>query len=485
MINALPSSNQSNAGSGGSPMPTATAPATGITPPPPVMAGITPPTETPVPVDAVPAASQPHIPTSGYADSLSKKIHGESVTSSADTATGPILTPPSSYQPDKSLDTPPSAPQKKFNPKTILIALVFGLVIAGGGAGYYLTQRNQDVRQQAASEEVTNTETSRTATEWGIFSQQWNDFLNDPNNDWVSYVEFSQAEGARYKCDEPIMKVGEETLYGCDLNALFILYEPEAYIQPKAIGPQDPALNAVLDAVITNSGLLQEAQKRELVTLDDSIYNSSTKDQIARIDKLRELRETIGNSFNKTVDYEAVTIYFHNQIDPKIPLTEAQVAAKAKMDVLYTRLKSGEITMEQAGAEIAADNITGDTTGVSLANLDTLYKENAYASRVGHVFDARFFKDPSLDEELRSLGEGQMSTVRLCQDYSFTDEEYFASLESGSLDSPLVDSCYVIFKLNKINFGWLEEGSSDVSAEDFIKKSYSQQTTKQTENFKQ
>jgi hypothetical protein len=40
MINALPSSNQSNAGSGGSPMPPTETPVSGITPPPPMMAGI-------------------------------------------------------------------------------------------------------------------------------------------------------------------------------------------------------------------------------------------------------------------------------------------------------------------------------------------------------------------------------------------------------------------------------------------------------------
>lgn len=468
-------------------MPTTVAPASGITPPPPMMAGITPSSEPLVPIDAVPVASQPHVPSSGYADSLSKKIHGESVLSSSDTATGPILSPPSSTQPDKSLDSPPPAFQKKFNPKTMIVALALGLVVAGAGAGYYLTQRNQDVRQQAASEEVTGTEQSRTATEWGIFSQQWNEFLNDSNNDWAAYVTQSQTPaGARYKCDEPIMKVGEETLYGCDLNALFILYEADAYIQPKAIGPQDPALNAVLDAMITNSGLLQEAQKRELIVLDENIYNSATKDPIARINTLRDLRDTIGTSFNKTVDYEAVVIYFHNQIDPKIPLAEAQVAAKAKMDTLYSRLQAGEITMEQAGVEIATDNITGDTTGVSLASLDDQYKENAYALREQHNFDSEFFTDTSLNEELRSLGDGQMSTVKLCKDRKFTEQEFYAAIENQEVPNfPIVDSCYIIFKLNKINFGWLEEGSSMISGEEYLKQSYSAQTEKMTENFKQ
>lgn len=477
MINALPSDKHSTNGSG-SPMPPS-----GMTPPP---ANITPPNMPTTPM--VPGASatvQPHGNVSNLSQSLSAKIHGTDPTGTPG-AIGIPAAPPT--QPDKGMDKPPSSKKPfKLNTKGLLAALVLGLVIAGGGAGYYLTQQNQDVRQQAASEEVTGTETSRTPADWGIFNQTWTAFLANPENDWTDYVKESQAGGARYKCDEPIMTVGEETLYGCDLNALFILYEPDAYIQPAAIGPQDQQLNTVLDALITNSGLLQEAQKRGLVSLDDTLYNSTTKDSIKRINALRELRDSVGNSFDKTVDYESVVIYFHNQVDPKIPLAEAQAAAKAKMDVLYSRLQSGEITMEQAGAEIKANSIKGDTTGVSLANLDTLYRENAYQKREQHVFDSRFFTDETLDEELRSLGEGQMSTVRLCKDYKFTDEELFASVnETGPiLDAPVVDSCYIIFKLNKINFGWMGENSSIVSGEDFIKATYSQQTEKMTENFKQ
>lgn len=485
MINALPSSNQPDPTKGGSPMPPEQKKSDQGTTPPLDMAG----TQASNSNTSMNEASKPHQDTSGYSESLAKKIHGDSIGSSADSATTPITTTSTAepQMPDKSMGSVPPAYKKKFDPKMMLGALVIGLVIVGGAAGYYLTQQNQDVRQQAASEEVTGTETSRTPTDWGIFNQQWHDFMNDPNNSWVEYVNLSQEPaGARYQCDAPIMKVGEETLYGCDLNALYVLYEPESYITAGAISPQDPQLNTVLDALITNSGLLQEAQKRGEITLDESIYNSPSKDPVARINALRELRDRLGHTIDKTVDYEAIVIYFHNQVDPKIPLAEAQAAAKAKMDVLYQRLNNGEITMETAGKEIAANDILGDTTGVSLADLDTLYADNAYQKRVQHVFDDRFFKDTSLDEELKSLGEGQMSTVRLCKDFSFTDEEYFASLETDDpFESPLVDSCYIIFKLNKINFGWLDEGSSTVSAEDAITTEYTKQTSKMTENLKQ
>lgn len=451
---------------------------------------VTPSVSTPPPQPSTPDQSTlitpaivPHGQVSNLAQNLNAKIHGADPMG-ASVGVSPQVTMPT--YPDKGLDPPPPKKSFTFSGKGLLAALVMGLIIAGGGAGYYLSQQNTDNRQQAASEEVTGAETSRTPADWGIFNQTWNAFLKDPNNDWAAYVMESQSGGARYQCDSPIMTVGEETLYGCDLNALFILYEPEAYIQPAAIGPQDPKLNTVLDALITNSGLLQEAQKRGLITLDETIYNSTTKDPVARINALRDLREQIGTSFDKTVDYEAVVIYFHNQIEPSVPLAAAQAAAKAKMDVLYSRLQSGEITMEQAGAEIKANSIKGDTTGVSLASLDKLYKENAYSVRTGHTFTSEFFTDPSLNEELRSLGEGQMSTVRLCKDSKFTDSEFYSAMESGETPVwPVVDSCYIIFKLNKINFGWSGESASTTSGEEFLKQTYSQQTDKMTENFKQ
>lgn len=47
-------------------------------------------------------------------------------------------------------------PKKKFNLKMILGGLVVLLLIVGAGAGYYLTQVNQDVRQQAYGGGCTN-----------------------------------------------------------------------------------------------------------------------------------------------------------------------------------------------------------------------------------------------------------------------------------------------------------------------------------------
>lgn len=466
MINALPSDkNQPNGSVTPVPssVPTSASPISSISTPSPV-------------------ASQPHGSVSNLSQGLSAKIQGSDPSGIPGAVSTPTM--PSS-QPDKGMD-PAFNPKKapfKFNAKGLMAALVLGLVIVGGGAGYYLTQQNQDIRQEAASEEVTNTERSRTATEWGIFNQQWNSLMADPQNEWESYVRFAQGEGARYDCNSPIMTVGSETLYGCDLNAYFVIYNTPSYARAEAISPQDSELNQVLDKLVTDSGMMQKAAELGMLTLDETTFNSSNKDIFARFEALRGIRPQLESQFVKTYDFEFISIYFHNEIEPEIPLAEAQTAAKRKMDVLYQRLNSGEITMEQAGNEIKANSIQGDDTGISLAQMDRLYVQNAYGSILDKAFADPVFTDASLDEEIKSLGEGQMSTVRLCKDQKFTKAQFEAN-PASIIDAPFVDSCYIIFKVNKINLG-LNEAAPAENTDQFnenIKNEYKSETTINTEN---
>jgi len=434
-------------------------------------------------------STQPHGSVEHLPEKLTAKIYGEAIThpKAADpTGLPPEVVPPAPAPnyPDKSLNSKPKFQIPiKFNPKGLVAALILGLVIAGGGAGYYLFQQNQDIRQQAASEEVTNTETSRTSTEWGIFNQKWQTLIQDSSKNWSDYVAFAQANGARYDCSAPIMTVGKETLYGCDLNAYYALYNTPSYVRPEGISPQDSELNQVLDKMITDSGMLQKAEELGMITLDETIFNSSSKDIYKRFDALKTIRPQLEDQFIKTFDFEFISIYFHNEVDPEIPVAQAQAVAKQKMDVLYQKVQSGELTMAEAGAQIKADAITGDNTNVSLAKMDRLYQQNAYGEIVGKAFDDAVFTDYTLDEEIKSLGEGQMSTVRLCRDQQFTPEQ-FQTDPNSIIEAPFIDSCYIIFKVNKINFG--VNGESSVGGvsqfNDQVNKEYRQETTILKEN---
>ncbi len=456
-------------------------------------------TKTHSPSESNQLAASPHGQAGRFADDLARKVQGKDASqgmnpSNPTTPPGMPTPPPfNPTYPDKSLEEINQTQQaganqgkSHFGRNAILSALVLGLVVFGGGATYYLMQQNQDIRQQAASEEVTQTERYQEQADWISFNEKWQTIMNDETKGWEDFVAYAMGEGARYECKAPIMTVDQETLYGCDLNALFILYEPQAYIQATAISPQDSTLNSVLDGLITNSALLQEGKNQGLISLTSNIFNSPDKDMFSRLAAVKSMRTVFEDQLEKRVDFEVITIYFHNQVDPLIPLEEAKAVAKAKMDILYERLKAGEITMEQAGAEIAADQIVGDTTGVSLSQLDPIYDKNAYISRIGHKFNARIFKDPVYDDELRSLGEGQISTVRLCKDYKFTQEELAASEASGEeLNAPMVESCYVIFKVNKINYGLIPAESEELNVESFLQNTYDKKTSINQENLAQ
>jgi hypothetical protein len=341
---------------------------------------------------------------------------------------------------------------------------------------YFYLRKPSVTVDEKIEQQLVSAERFKTSEEWAEFNKKWQIFLADGRNSSEEYITYSQGEGARYTCNTEVMQVGEEKLYGCDLNALFVLLAFDSYIKPTSVRSDDPQLTEAVDGLVADSGLLQEAKRLQLLELNELFYNSPTKNTLERFAKLKKIRREYDLKLEKTVDFEAVVIYFHNQIDPKIPLAEAQAAAKTKIDILYNRLKSGEITMEQAGTEIKNDKITGDTTGVSLANLDLVFADNAYIRQEQHKFDSAFFKDTRLDDILRELPEGGMSGVETCKDYKFTSQELYSDPYKD--DFPFIDSCYLILKSNKVNFGLLDPGSNYTSAEEYIKVKYKPVTTK-------
>lgn len=410
-----------------------------------------------------------HVPAEGsLAKSLQEKISASGMHNS-DTI------PTASSNEAATVTPPPQAPKtkKSFSTKSVLTALLIAVVLMGSGATYYLTTRKQtsDDRNRAASEQVTNTERFKTVDEWKAFNQKWMEF-NKTEHTWQEVITYAMGEGARYQCDKQIMVVDKEVNYGCDLDAIFAMVNNAAYIKAGTISPQDSQLNEVLDHLITNSAILQLAGQQNIVSLTPQIFNSPDKNMEERFAALTTARQALEKDFVKKIDFEVITIYFHNEIDPKIPLDQAKAAAKAKMDNLYDRLNKGEITMEQAGKEIAADKIKGDITGVSLAQLDPrkIYPQNAYAYVSDFAFGDQIFTDKVYDDELRSLGEGQMSTVRLCKDYAFTPQQFKES-KGDTSKFPFVDSCYLIFKLNKIHYGLSKdfEGNTQSEVETKIK----------------
>ena len=115
--------------------------------------------------------------------------------------------------------------------KLVIFILLLTFIVAG--AAIYISielNKESDVGPTitpAASEEITSAEMANFDDnwDWQAFKSNWDKLASDETKDWEDYVEYSLGEGARYKCDEEILTVGKEKLYGCDLNALFVLYD--------------------------------------------------------------------------------------------------------------------------------------------------------------------------------------------------------------------------------------------------------------------
>lgn len=96
-----------------------------------------------------------HGKTENLQEDLEKKLKPEVASNEVPGSAAPKTdTVPSAMNSMPTLENtnsiPPAQPKKtKFSPKGILATVVLLLVVLGGGAGYYLTQMNQDIRQQA------------------------------------------------------------------------------------------------------------------------------------------------------------------------------------------------------------------------------------------------------------------------------------------------------------------------------------------------
>ncbi len=340
---------------------------------------------------------------------------------------------------------------KKF---IVFMGLGLGLLILGIGIFLYFVLSKEEESQISDSDViqiVNESDTLKDEDDYQEFKSKWDNYIDseDASGNISAYLSYALGEGARYDCNTAIMKVGEETLYGCDLNVQFVMKEFQNYISGEL---EDEVLQDMIDEAVIQSGILQKGEELGIITLDDTFYNSPDKSMAKRFQKVEDVREEFESSYIKRLDYEVITIYFHNQQKPEnLTLEQAKSIAMEKISILHDRLKRGEITMEEAGNELLTDNITDDTTGVSISELDPVYQQNVYTKAVGREYGVIMFKDNTADKVLKSLGEGEISDILTLKDYEFTMEEW---AEASTDDSfPLVDSCYVVIQLSDVKNG--------------------------------
>jgi len=211
-----------------------------------------------------------------------------------------------------------------------------------------------------------------------------------------------------------VATVGEENIYQKDLDAAMGFFPSANKDNPEQLKP------IVLKELIVDSILLQ-ANKNNLP--DISIINSPQKDYSQR----RDLADKYRQELNKELESQSgskegyiISIWVMNMKIPAMGYDKAKEIVKAKINSIYDEVKSGRLTIQQAG-----ENIKNDS---SLAEIDKVYQMNAI-----NYFKINMTNDEQCSEsicslelfpELRNLGENQMTKL-----YNLTrsdKEEFYA-----------------------------------------------------------
>ena len=232
-------------------------------------------------------------------------------------------------------------------------------------------------------------------------------------------------EKAKFPPQKVIAQVGKETLYGQDLNYELSIYFPEVYKSDEPV-PEE-IKKKVLDQIIKDSLLLQSAADEGIIDLNEAVFNNLNKEYRARNILVNSIEEKANQKLVNWVKGELISIWFKNIYEPKMGLEAARQVTRAKMEGIYSRLKSGNLaSLEQAAEEIKNDP--------ALALIDPSYQGNA---RVAFEIEQgeEFFIDPKIQERVFKLPPGEVSEILVGQDQSPSGEFY--------------DCCFMVIKIEE------------------------------------
>lgn len=197
-----------------------------------------------------------------------------------------------------------------------------------------------------------------------------------------------------------IATVGAEQIFQSDLDTELSYTQTLAGVDTKKI---------IMDKLISDSIVLQAAAAEGLITLDASVYNSTTKDYMNRINLVETAKKEVSSRADQ-IQGTVITIWFFNNeyVGPRGYEKSKRVAFE-KIQELYTRLTSQTITLKEL-----IETIKNDT---SLAELDKAYKTNA-------SFDFTVTKnktisfDKNFDAMIWAVEPGQFSKISVLKDMS-------------------------------------------------------------------
>ncbi len=313
-----------------------------------------------------------------------------------------------------------SAPVTGGKPLVKKVPLMIGIVsllavasfLAGGFSFNPVGQDRQAGLKEPGifvAEEVVSAERQDLA----VFAQIWQQALSQ-NLSFEEYKSLALTTGGRF-ANTPVLKVGQETIYGNDLNYLALFYAFDDYV--KAAPLSQPVLNRLADLAMEDSMWLQKAAERGLLNLKPEVFNSAEKNYTERNRLITLAPQALGLAMIERISGEAVAIWFNNDGSPQeLTVSERKALAYQKIKLIHDRILAGEINFKQAGEIIANDSQIGQ-------QLDKAYKNNAYMSFSQLSRNEGPFSFENLNDEVWSLGEGQVSGILVGKDSNSLEAE--------------------------------------------------------------
>ena len=219
------------------------------------------------------------------------------------------------------------------------------------------------------------------------------------------------------KPDDPIMKVGEETIFQRDL-------ETELSAQPENTRNLDGTIISTLQKMASDSAVLQAGKTENLVMLDDTSFNSTMKDYSKRLQLVRDVKKQVSEKADG-VSGSLISIWFNNNYNlGKNGVDKRKQIALEKMTKLREDIVNGSMTIEEAGEDIKNDP--------ALKEVDLAYQVNAFTAFNSSKQPTVFF-DQDINNSLLQLKPGEVSGVLLGFDKHADGKKYEAVYVVGQV----------------------------------------------------
>jgi hypothetical protein len=226
-------------------------------------------------------------------------------------------------------------------------------------------------------------------------------------------------------------KVGTEIIYNVDITR-------ETSALPNS--DDSTVIQRVFEKMITDSIILQQAGKEGYIKLDETVFNSKTKDYAKRIELIEAAKRAVtGNADGYSGSF--VAIWFHNQKPGKVGYAQGKQIAFNKIKPLHDQVISKQMAMLQASDAIIEDE--------TLAEVDEAFRVNSYGEFKATA-DAPATFDEAFNSKLSKLKPGQVTDLHVAKDEDARGKLIDAMYIFGKVDKIIANKGYTTFE------GWIE-----------------------------